>query len=104
MKTLAILLLAAVQVEAQAPTARVAPFQQGPAGIPIEVHALADTMPFDSHVCGTMRTYVLSKAPDHHIVRSMTCVPLQSDYLKHASAVRLVPVSRDKGTKPKLRY
>jgi len=52
--------------------------------------------------CGTMRTYVLSKDPGHHIERVLTCVPLQSQSLKAATA-HYEPTGHA-GAKPKLLY
>ncbi|MBV9669534.1 MAG: hypothetical protein JOZ43_01135 [Acidobacteriales bacterium] len=44
--------------------------------------------------CFTMRTYILSKDPDHHIQRVLTCVPEHKDHVKRAGAALFVPVAK----------
>lgn len=53
--------------------------------------------------CGTMRTYVINPQ-DYHIERVLTCVPLNQQSLKNASAAHYQPVGDQRDSLPKLRY
>jgi len=65
-------------------------------------HNIAEQQPLAT--CATMRTYVLSKDPGHHIERVLTCVPLQSQSLKHAGTAHFEPTAQPGAAKPKLLY